>query len=118
VISRKPYGSLRFIAWLIEYIGFVIIILSWVGVAYWFISLQGVYRSVDVDAASRSLMTALNSTVTCIVLGAGLVGNFVGILVIAYGQVIKVFLDIRDDVHVGLKDVRRIAFIAKENPDA
>jgi hypothetical protein len=89
-MMRKPYGSLRFIAWLFEYCGVVIIMLTWVSVGYWF-----AYGSDDFHLMLNKDLDAA----PFLVLVYGFAASLVGVFIIAAGQMIKLFLDIRDDVH-------------------
>ena|SRR5689334_421128 len=86
---RKPYGSLRFIAWLFEYCGVVIIMLTWVSVGYWF-----AYGSEEFHL----MLTERFDAAPFIVLVSGFGGSLVGVFVLAAGQLIKLFINIRDDV--------------------
>jgi hypothetical protein len=92
--NKKPYRELRIMAWLLEYLGLVLILLG-IGAALYLEDLPVYWR-----------------------IGIGAVVVLAGVVVAAAGQIYAAFLDIRDDVHAMMQSTRRIELLTKENIDA
>lgn len=91
--NKKPYRELRIMAWLLEYLGLVVIIVG-VGAALYLEDLPSWWR-----------------------VGIGTIVVMAGVVLAAAGQVYAAFLDIRDDIHTMMQSTRRIELLNKENKD-
>ncbi len=98
--ESRGYGALRFTADLIIFLGWLIIISGF------FLS-AGVYKSVNV-ISSQSDAAILAAIMTIIF------SLFMGVFSIASGQFLELMLEMRDDLHVNTRLLRRLSLMISE----
>jgi hypothetical protein len=112
--KHKPYRELRFVAGLIEYLGYVTLVFGWVFALWWLWSANhgGVNpHSAVVVLVGKDLFRVVSEY---LVVAFALACTVAGIVIVAAGQIYKVFLDIRDDVHETMRLTQRLEIIASE----
>jgi hypothetical protein len=101
--TTRSYTTLRFIAFAIEYIGVVIILGSWVFSLLWWTSVNATWQASEPNQSPPALFEWLRDISWMLPVVSGSIGTITGMMMVAWGQVIQVFLDIRDDTHTTMR---------------
>ena len=100
----RPYSALRFTSSLIIFFGWLYIIFGWI---FSFTIVYGMIGQYLPPDRSPNL-----AGVIAFVLGS--IHTLIGILLIAGGQFYQIALDIRDDMHITARIIRRFAILMSE----
>ncbi len=106
----KPYEALRFTSGVIVFLGWVVIIAGWitVGMIYTFTV------SVAENVMSGHSYTVINNVAKLFAFFEGSGVTIFGLMMIAFGQVFQVILDLRNDTHTTMRLVRRFGLMMSD----
>lgn len=106
--EERGYEVLRFTAALVVFLGIVFIVVSWVMALLSYPVLMAWIKSFVSDGVG---LQSIQNIVTGFALMMGLLGTLGGIGMIAWGQMMLMFAEIRDDVHTSTRLLRRLALM-------
>lgn len=108
----KPYEALRFTSGLMIFFGWLVIIGVWVSVSMTYTFTVSMAENMVSDAVSYTVVSNLAVLISILF---GMAGTILGITLIASGQVFQVMLDIRNDMNLTARLVRRFGLLMSED---